>query len=216
MRKLTKGEKTRLKIIEVSKQLFYDKGYLNTTYADIASAVGTTLGGITYHFSVKAQFAGEIFSDYINKMYTRLGLSEIRGESWLFLHFVTTYNYFSTIFNDKNTSRFYYEIMNSRQVKSNMNENVRGIYEKIIGEEGIRYTDKEFNAILIADFGARSEIITQIYEGQLEMDPVEAARFVISNSARSLGIPQSKITIAADGAYEYFKAHPYDDIPLLV
>ena len=97
-----------------------------------------------------------------------------------------------------------------------MNENVRGIYEKIIGEEGMRYTDKEFNAILIADFGARSEIITQIYEGQLEMDTVEAARFVISNSARSLGIPQSKITIAADGAYEYFIAHPYDDIPLLV
>ncbi len=216
MRKLTKGEKTRLKIIEVSKELFYEKGYLNTTYADIASKVGTTLGGITYHFSVKSQFAGEIFSEYINGTYEKLVMSDIRGESWLYLFFVVTYNYFENIFTDKNTFRFYYEIMNCRQVKSNGNENLLDIYTKILKEEGKSFSDKEFNAIMVADFGARSEIITQIYEGKLEMDYVEAARFVVSNTARSFGIDQEKIVAAANGAYEYYKNSPTSEMKLLI
>jgi AcrR family transcriptional regulator len=48
-----KGRKKIAKICEAAAQVFYEKGFLSATLADISSAAGTTKGGIFHFFSTK-------------------------------------------------------------------------------------------------------------------------------------------------------------------
>ena len=69
MRKMTKGEMTRERILTSAKELFYEQGYDETTIQQIADHSGTTLGSMTYHFATKAKFVERIFEDYFSKIY---------------------------------------------------------------------------------------------------------------------------------------------------
>ncbi len=48
-----KGEALRQRIIAVADELFYQKGYENTSFSDIANAVGISRGNFYYHFKSK-------------------------------------------------------------------------------------------------------------------------------------------------------------------
>jgi AcrR family transcriptional regulator len=50
---LSKGEQSRLHIIETANRLFYERGYQQTSFSDIAEASGIRRGNITYYFKTK-------------------------------------------------------------------------------------------------------------------------------------------------------------------
>jgi TetR/AcrR family acrAB operon transcriptional repressor len=54
-KQLTKGERKKLEIIEAAAKLFAEKGVENTTYDDIAQALGTNRSHITYHFKERVE-----------------------------------------------------------------------------------------------------------------------------------------------------------------
>ncbi|MGD9385294.1 MAG: TetR/AcrR family transcriptional regulator, partial [Thioalkalispiraceae bacterium] len=45
-----KGEAIRQRIVAAADQLFYQHGYENTSFSDIADAVGISRGNFYYHF----------------------------------------------------------------------------------------------------------------------------------------------------------------------
>ena len=107
IKKPTRGEQTKQRILDASKVLFYENGYNETTIQSIADLAQSTLGGITYHFSSKEMIASSIFNEYIRRLYEALFASEAKSQSWLFLHYVVTFNYYSRLFADANMVRFY-------------------------------------------------------------------------------------------------------------
>ncbi|MGV6826326.1 MAG: TetR/AcrR family transcriptional regulator [bacterium] len=48
-----KSERTRQKIVEAANQLFYHKGYANTSFTDVVSAAMVPRGNIYYYFKSK-------------------------------------------------------------------------------------------------------------------------------------------------------------------
>lgn len=50
---LSKGERSRLHIIETANRLFYERGYQQTSFSDIVEASGIHRGNITYYFKTK-------------------------------------------------------------------------------------------------------------------------------------------------------------------
>jgi TetR/AcrR family transcriptional repressor of nem operon len=65
-----KGSISRNRIIEAANRLIYEKGYNQTSFADIASAVGITKGNLHYHFKSKEELLDAIISyrtEVINK-----------------------------------------------------------------------------------------------------------------------------------------------------
>ena len=54
------GQKTRAQILAACSELFYEKGYDNTTFADITAATGILNGSIAYHFRTKEQILIEV------------------------------------------------------------------------------------------------------------------------------------------------------------
>ncbi len=65
-----KGEALRQRIIAAADELFYQKGYENTSFSDIADAVGISRGNFYYHFKSK----NEILTAVIDARITGIGL----------------------------------------------------------------------------------------------------------------------------------------------
>ncbi|MGI5899229.1 MAG: TetR/AcrR family transcriptional regulator [Christensenellales bacterium] len=57
---MIKGEKRKYQIIRTAEDMFYEKGYENTTIQDIISAVKLSKGGFYHHYSSKEQLLDEI------------------------------------------------------------------------------------------------------------------------------------------------------------
>lgn len=70
-----KGQISRDRIVEAANRLFYTHGYNQTSFADVASAVGITKGNLHYHFKSKDELLQAVI-DY------RLGLIGGQLEQW--------------------------------------------------------------------------------------------------------------------------------------
>lgn len=57
---------TRQRVLEVCKQLFYEKGYKQTTYAEICRTANVHPGTITYHFGNKKNLASLLLKEIMN------------------------------------------------------------------------------------------------------------------------------------------------------
>lgn len=68
MKNYSNGLTTKEKIIAVSKDLFYEKGYKNTTFAEICEVSQVNPGSIAYHFGTKRNIGMEIYKESLNSM----------------------------------------------------------------------------------------------------------------------------------------------------
>lgn len=217
IKKPTRGEQTKQRILDASKVLFYENGYNETTIQSIADLAQSTLGGITYHFSSKEMIASSIFNEYIRRLYEALFASEAKSQSWLFLHYVVTFNYYSRLFADANMVRFYRQILNDYISSYDMYyDTYQRIYYSLAEEAHVKLTSVELEATIVADLGARHEFFLQYHKGTIKMPILEAAAFIFSNTARMLRIPENIITDTAELALAYDQKHPMDHIKILI
>lgn len=68
------GNQTRLDIINAAKELFYEKGYVNTTTSEICKLANVNRGLLFYHFNnsrsdVKAYLGLRVYSDAVQQCY---------------------------------------------------------------------------------------------------------------------------------------------------
>ncbi|MEV4104207.1 TetR family transcriptional regulator [Nonomuraea sp. NPDC049649] len=70
---MTTADDTRSRILAAARELFAERGYANTSLADIAAAVGLTKTAIAYHFHPKDKLAAEIIAPAADDMIALLG-----------------------------------------------------------------------------------------------------------------------------------------------
>lgn len=78
--KTKKGQNTKQKIIDVSKQLFYEQGLINTTVAQITKESEVNNGLFTYYFGTKTKLANMISTEFRIKL--RNAVSKIMFEEF--------------------------------------------------------------------------------------------------------------------------------------
>lgn len=73
------GLETKNRIYIVSKQLFYEYGFIKTTLAEIARESGTNKAMVAYYFKNKNNLALEVYNEYMvaNKVKTQNAINEI-------------------------------------------------------------------------------------------------------------------------------------------
>lgn len=69
---MKQGESTRLHIINVANELFYQQGYSSTSFSDIVDRTGLSKGNITYHFKNKKTILEAIVNKRIADIYKLL------------------------------------------------------------------------------------------------------------------------------------------------
>ncbi|MFC5821549.1 TetR/AcrR family transcriptional regulator [Nonomuraea harbinensis] len=70
---MTTADDTRSRILAAARELFAERGYANTSLADIAAAVGLTKTAIAYHFHPKDRLAAELIAPAAEDMIALLG-----------------------------------------------------------------------------------------------------------------------------------------------
>lgn len=63
-----KGEAQRQRIVAAADQLFYQHGYENTSFSDIAEAVGISRGNFYYHFRTKDEILNAVIETRIEQI----------------------------------------------------------------------------------------------------------------------------------------------------
>lgn len=105
MSNYVKGLETKQIIIEAAKELFYQKGYEETTFSDICKIADVNRGLITYHFKTKASLANLVFQHYINDSMEQCS-KLLANEDKMTQYFVSDYIYFKLIFRDEKFRNF--------------------------------------------------------------------------------------------------------------
>ena len=107
MAQYTKGMGTRKEILSAARNLFYEKGYTETTTRQIASAAGINLGLIKYYFNSKADIAVHIYLDVRNghsDFISQFGYTDIE------LNLIASASELKTCFTNRHFCLFYHEI----------------------------------------------------------------------------------------------------------
>ncbi|WP_193708424.1 TetR/AcrR family transcriptional regulator [Alkalibaculum sporogenes] len=130
------GLNTKETIINSCKKLFYENGYVKTTYSDICEDANINQGSIYYHFKRKNNIAGIIYCDFLSQ--NKKFIHNIIGDKYglQICTAVEIRNYWNMFLNDEKAKKFYYEIAKERIVVESFKET---------GEEFFRLHRKEYN-----------------------------------------------------------------------
>jgi len=66
MNRFDKREHAKMRIVKTAAKVFNEKGFLETTIADIASAARISKGGIFHYFPTKSEILYHILSEYMD------------------------------------------------------------------------------------------------------------------------------------------------------
>ncbi len=69
MKNYATGLETQEKILKTCKNLFYKKGYNETTFAEICKKANVNPGSIAYHFTNKFNIASKIYENLMQQFY---------------------------------------------------------------------------------------------------------------------------------------------------
>ena len=76
------GQKsTRERIVEAADRLFYQQGFMHTSFAQIAQAVGISRGNFYYHFKTKDEILDAVILQRLSKTHSMLAAWESESES---------------------------------------------------------------------------------------------------------------------------------------
>ena len=75
----TKGDGNRRRIIEAADQLFYKRGYNQTSFQDISEATGIPRGNFYYYFKTKDDILGAVIDNRLDALTAMLKQCEAAG-----------------------------------------------------------------------------------------------------------------------------------------
>ncbi|GAA2320855.1 hypothetical protein GCM10010149_87250 [Nonomuraea roseoviolacea subsp. roseoviolacea] len=80
---MTTADDTRSRILAAARRLFAERGYAQTSLADIAAAVGLTKTAVAYHFHPKDRLAAELLAPCADDVIALLGAEFPDREAFL-------------------------------------------------------------------------------------------------------------------------------------
>jgi AcrR family transcriptional regulator len=160
------GIETKQNIYLTAKNLFYELGYQKTTIRLISEHANVPIGLTNYHFKNKENIVKQIYSEYIDNILTFLD-AEIgdKLDSFLLRQITSLRIYYNNILIDKNNLHF---VVKNSSFEMLYNR-VDVAYQRILDENNIILPREIFKSYIIAEFGARQELLLRYYSKQLDL-----------------------------------------------
>jgi len=179
------GKETKKKIIQAAQQLFYEKGYRDTTYADICKAVGIKQGNLHYHFNSKEVLCREVAARLYSLLRTEAKMISNCSENQYLVIVIIMYLFWYKFFHDENIRRFALETATIY-----VNENVYDYFENYLLSIGSSRSKHSFlDAASCLSIDERLPI--RIVEYTNELSYIDAAEYLIGIYSHFLGPEQA-------------------------
>lgn len=180
-----KGIETKKTIFTLSKKLFYELGYQKTTMRLIAKEANIPIGLISYYFKSKENIIYEIYADYIKNIFAVIDEATNGNiNSILLRQIVGLRIYYQNILGNKQASKFNYELTIKQSNYTILFNDVKKTYLKILDEFNVYISKEECDAYIIAEFGARQELLLSYYRGEMELSIQDLVSIIASIAPR--------------------------------
>lgn len=156
MSNYSKGLNTRSQILDAARKLFYEKGYLKTSFSEICQKAGLNSGLVVYHFGTKAQIAHDIYQTIIQSQWEPLYL-HYKEEDKIVLSILSLYIHYCLFFRDEHFRRFSTEVNTQRIAGSTSMELMKSL--PLLYEGALKYhNSRKLAFFFAADVGLGGDI----------------------------------------------------------
>ena len=221
--KMSAEEKKAL-ILETCKELFYEKGYNETTYEDIYTAAGLPPGSVTYYFTGKKIIAETIHAEYELKVRTMLSSLVADDYELRVMSALETLNWWNVFFVNPSIRRFIVEIGREGVLRKSFLGNTEYLFKLHINEYNLRINGPRLGLITAAYIGVMTELLLNAGENLSAYTAEEMADFAIETAYKLLNISSAAINDTIGKAHviydevkinnAYFKNFKYDETAL--
>ena len=184
------GLETKEKIYATAKKLFYEKGFVKTTLAEIARESGANKAMVSYYFGNKNNLALEVYNEYMGamKVKTQNNLASQFPDSDLFLRTAIEYRLQNRNCNrNKGLNRFYHELCDSNIFMKTESASV-GFIENINKAHKLGLSRVDVKALALANLSAVHGLHVARNEGFLDCSSEYLAETEIRLLLQSLKI----------------------------
>jgi len=216
MARINKGIFTKQKILQVAKELYYQKGYCTITVQDICEQADVKLGTFTYYFATKEDLVSEIYSELLVKAYTYANYLEKRPMNHLERNVIATFLYYNTIYKDEQNLKFHYEVFNKMPSYSFFMKNLKRIYRGFIRDLNLDIDDKELLQISTAEIGVRRQLTLEYIENRMFDSHLELVITIYKMMGRLFKIDEPIMNECISRAVEILKKNDLSRIKFLV
>jgi AcrR family transcriptional regulator len=211
-----KGIETKERIFQSAKKMFYDYGYKSATIEKIAEEAKVPIGLVNYYFKKNA-ILSLIYTQFIENIRKEIDIqaSDIIGNA-LQKHVVFTRIFYTIMLNNNRNRELYKEIFINQLVSADMNDLVGSDFMEIIKTFNIDITESIFRRLMIAEYGARRELLLDRYD---VLDPEKSKDFInflATISVRLAGVDIKLVMNNVRKAEEILKVIDYSELKFLV
>jgi AcrR family transcriptional regulator len=171
MAKYETGIRTKEKILNACKKLFYEKGYDDTTYDDICREGHVNRGLIHYHFQGKFNIGRQVFSKFLvdnNELVSKLVRRKLPDTPVQYLAAVNMRSYLNLLQNDESLRRFYYQISRVTQFTTAHLDFGEAYHRRYFDAFGQHPSDMDLRFIAAAVMGMSSAVHIMFTNGYLD------------------------------------------------
>lgn len=199
---------TKNKILNTCKNLFYEKGYKDTTYIDICKEANVSPGTITYFFGSKKIIAIDIYSEFLIaiKEMTKKYLIEKNNEYNLRVATALEQIIFTNlIYVNEHYKRFYYDIcVDGLLLESYINK--MDLFYKLHSDEyNLGLDESQLRLLQVTTTSISLGVTKKWLEGFLgDLSTESYSNYKIRIMYYLMGVPSDEIDKILEKAYEIF------------
>lgn len=211
-----KGIETKERIFQAAKKMFYEYGYKSATIEKIANEAKVPIGLVNYYFK-KNDILTIVYTQFIANI--KKAIDEQAAhliENPLQRHVVFTRLFYTIMLSNSRNRELYKEIFNNQLVEADVNALIGDELMDIIRTFNIDITESIFRRLIIAEYGARRELLMDRYD---VLDPERSKDFInflATISVRLAGVDIKLIMQNVRKAEEILKNVDVSDVKFLI
>lgn len=199
------GEHTKHKIFEVSRQLFYIKGYDETTYDDISKAANINRALIPYHFKNKKNLGllvyRRLIDDYFSICDQALENTSISEEGRTAFYMFGYYR----LLKEPNLAKFLVQFHSDIDYNERMIISKKRLFD-IFSAKNPSVSEKDYELLSQMDYGIEKEVVRiSYYKNDTDTDQLSSVEFRLILSF--LGYAKEQVEAIIEEAIYYLSRH---------
>ncbi|MPW24434.1 TetR family transcriptional regulator [Alkalibaculum sp. M08DMB] len=191
-----KGMDTKHKILQVSKKLFVDNGYVKTSCKMICEEADVNLGLIHYHYKSKKNIASIIYAYFlveVKELVKRYMTEELHNYELKYATALEHWIFYGLLLGDNRYKIFYYEICKENLLVDENTKILEYFYKLHVNTYNLNISANEIKLIRVSGAALNMGLIQKYVENYFDMTIDELSEYKIRNMYRLLKLKEDEI-----------------------
>ncbi|AOY77841.1 TetR/AcrR family transcriptional regulator [Clostridium formicaceticum] len=208
MAQYRKGMDTKHKILFVSKKLFVENGYIDTSCKRICEEADVNLGLIHYHYKSKKNIASIIYTYFlieVKDFVKRIMSEKFHNYELKYATAVENWIFINLLLSDERYKRFYYELCKENFLIDENTKIIEFFYKLHVNTYNLNITTNEVKLIRVANAALTMGLVAKYVENYFDMTLDQLCEYKIRNMYRFMKLKEDQIDDIVNVSYDTYK-----------